>query len=132
MVVTIDSWNRVLGNLKVSLKGKVATENFTTSTDDSPPSFPSVCVKMFDNQGSYDLENEECYAINSFDIITFSSKNLTEARNLLGIADVGMARMGFQRKGTTREYTTGIPNIKGMIARYSRVLGDVSQIEKFN
>lgn len=131
VVKIIDSWNRVNGNLQFSLKDKVAKENFTTSTESSPPSFPSICVKMMDNAGSYDLDNTECMAINTFDVITFSSKNLSEARSLLSLCDTAMARMGFQRKGNTREYTTNVESIHGMMGRYSRILGDVSQIEQF-
>ena len=133
MVKIIDPWNRVNGNIQTVVKKDYPKCSFTTDKEDTPPTLPCVCVEQVDLPTHTDLEINECMVTSVIEIKTYSSKDLPEARKLGNICADAMAFMGYTRKyGPKKIDNPNATNIKSTIARYQRLVGDVSDIEKMS
>ena len=130
----IDPFNRVFGNIQFVVKKSYPKCSFTADKEDTPPSFPCVCVEQVDLPSITDLEINECMVMSVIEIKTYSNLDgtaLTEARKLGSICADAMAKMGYTRKyGPKKLDNPSAANIKSTIARYQRLISDVNQIEK--
>lgn len=127
----LDFWNRVLTNIK-TVESDICP-NVTSTNSDSPPGFPCVMVDQLDNQdAAQDFENSENAVESIIEIQSYSNKNLTEARKIIGVACDAMRQMGYQRQmGPKQIANAGGNNIFRMVARFRRIIGVGEEIEKF-
>lgn len=127
----IDVWNRLITNLMTAEEG--VCSNITNSETDTPPSFPAMYVGIIDDRDdALDLENSENGVRSNIRIQTFSNKSLTESRKVMSIACDAMREMGYRRTLGPREIeNVHDRNVKRMEARFSRFVGDLSDIPKF-
>ena len=117
-----DPFNKVFTIVKKAISAKCP--NAGTSTDGSPPAFPYAGFKQLDNATTADdLENNENAVTSTIEITAYSSKNLTEAKNIAGLAADTMRELGYRRTGPFAPGNVADTNIYRVIYRYSRVIG---------
>lgn len=127
----IDVWNRVLTNIKISVSD--ICKNVTNSNSGAMPDFPAVSVVQLDNPTVESDFNDSENAVNSsIEIQAFSNESLNEAREIINLACDSMNVMGYKRTyGPTEIKNVEDVNIKRMVARFSRFIGDGDDIEKY-
>lgn len=127
----IDVSNRVLNNLKTLLKG--SCNNVVKTSSLRPAKFPTLALKQLDNKDvAIDLENSENAVESVIEIQVFSNKNNFEAKNIINKACDGMRIMGYKRNyGPSEVSNVSDTNIYRYIARFSRMINSVDEIEIF-
>lgn len=127
----IDVWNRVLTNIKISLFD--ICKNVVNSKSGSFPDFPAVSVVQLDNSSTEDdFDNFENAVTSLIKIQSYSKKSLNEAREIINMACDAMNRMGYRRTyGPSEIKNIEDVNIKRMVARFERLIGDGDEIERF-
>lgn len=127
----IDVSNRVLTNIKFATSD--ICQNITSTESDSPPGFPCLQVSQIDNpDAAMDLENSENAVESVVEIQSYSNKNLTESRKIIGVACDAMRRMGYVRQmGPKQIANAGGSNVFRMVARFRRIIGAGEEIERF-
>lgn len=127
----IDVWNRVLTNIKISVSD--ICKNVTNSNSGIAPEFPAISVVQLDNPIAESDFNDSENAVNSsMEIQVYSNKSLNEAREIINLACDSMNAMGYRRTyGPTEIRNVEDVNIKRMVARFSRFIGEGDDIEKF-
>lgn len=127
----IDVWNRVLTNIKISVSD--ICKNVTNSNSSAMPDFPAVSVVQLDNPTAESDFNDSENAVNSsIEVQAFSNESLNEAREIINLACDSMNMMGYRRTyGPTEIKNVENVNIKRMVARFSRFIGEGDDIEKF-
>lgn len=127
----IDVWNRVLTNIKISVSD--ICKNVTNSNSGAMPDFPAISVVQLDNPIAESDFNDFENAVNSsIEIQVYSNKSLNEAREIINLACDSMNIMGYRRTyGPTEIKNVEDVNIKRMVARFSRLIGEGDNIEKF-
>lgn len=127
----IDVSNRVLTNIKTYVSDICQTvQSDSTKT---PATFPALSVEQIDDpDAAVDLENGENAVSSTIELQAFSNKNITEAKTLINKACDGMRIMGYRRAyGPKKVTNVEDTNIYRMLARFSRTVSTVDQIEKF-
>ncbi len=127
----IDASNRVLTNIKTYVKD--TCKNVSNYSSKSPPSFPAVSVVQIDNQDAcMDLENSENAVESVIEIQCYSNKNITEAKNIINQCCDAMRMMGYRRSYGPKPVTNASDtNIYRTVARFTRLVSTVDEIEKF-
>lgn len=127
----IDVWNRVLSNVKVSVSS--ICKNVNSSNSGNGPNFSALSVTQLDNSTlEPDFNGFENGVNSSIEIQAYSNKSLSEARKIINLACDSMSSMGYSRSyGPTEIKNMEDVNIKRMVARFSRFIGDGDEIEKF-
>lgn len=127
----IDVSNRVLSNVKTYISD--SCKNVSNYSSKSPPSFPAVSVVQIDNlEACMDLENSENAVKSVIEIQCYSSKNITESRNIINQCCDAMRKMGYIRTyGAKPIENASDTNIYRMVARFNRLVSSVDEIEKF-
>ena len=97
------------------------------------PDFPAISVVQLDNPIAESDFNDFENAVNSsIEIQVYSNKSLNEAREIINLACDSMNIMGYRRTyGPTEIKNVEDVNIKRMVARFSRLIGDGDEIERF-
>lgn len=127
----IDASNRVLTNIKTYVAK--TCKNVSNYSSKAPPEFPAVSVVQIDNSDAcMDLENNE-NAVNSvIDIQCYSNKSNTESRNIINQCCDAMRMMGYRRTYGPKPITNASDtNICRTVARFTRLVSSVDEIEKF-
>lgn len=127
----MDFWNRVLTNIKIAESD--ICPNVTSTNSDSPPGFPCAMIDQLNNQDTaMDLENSENAVESAIEIQSYSNKNLTEARKIIGVSCDAMRQMGYQRQmGPKQIANASGSNVFRMVARFRRMIGAREEIERF-
>lgn len=127
----IDVSNRVLSNVKTYISD--SCKNVSNYSSKSPPSFPAVSVVQIDNlDACMDLENSENAVKSVIEIQCYSSKNITESRNIINQCCDAMRQMGYIRSyGPKPVDNASDTNIYRTVARFNRLVTSVNEIEKF-
>ena len=127
----IDVSNRVLTNIKTYVSD--ICETVQSDSTKTPAAFPALSVEQIDNPDSaVDLENGENAVTSTIELQAFSNKNITEAKTLINKACDGMRIMGYKRAYGPQKVTNAADtNIYRMLARFTRTVSSVDQINKF-
>ncbi len=127
----IDASNRVLTNIKTYVAE--ICKNVSSDTSKSPASFPAISVVQIDNSDAcMDLENSENSVKSVIEIQCYSDKNITEAKNIINQCCDAMRIMGYVRSyGPKPVKNASDTNIRRMLARFSRIVSSVDEIEEF-
>lgn len=134
----IDVSNRVYTNVKTYVQSLYQTTHFQNSQTATIPSFPSVSVKSIDNTevgvelGEYELGDE--LAVESvMEIQVYSATGIDEARNIINAACDAMRGMSYTRTyGAAEIVDSSHPNLYRMVARFSRIVHGLSDIDRFS
>ena len=127
----IDASNRVLTNIKTYVAK--TCKNVSNYSSKAPPEFPAVSVVQIDNSDAcMDLENNE-NAVNSvIEIQCYANKSNTESRNIINQCCDAMRMMGYRRTYGPKPITNASDtNICRTVARFTRLVSSVDEIEKF-
>lgn len=133
----IDVSNRVYTNVKTYVQRLYPSTHFQNSQTATIPKFPAAYVKSIDNSevcvelGEYELGDE--LAVESvMEIQVYSAIGIDEARNIINAACDAMRGMSYTRTyGAYEIYDAGHPNLYRMVARFSRIVHGLSDIERF-
>lgn len=120
----IDPWNAVFTKLKTELGSKYTSLNATTSDSGTPPKYPCIMVNVIGGvERGATIENNEVVAIKpTFEIQVYSTKNLTEARNIMN--DTVDLMKSMHMNIVMAPYQSSTDTAKRMIARFSRTFTD--------
>ena len=127
----IDASNRVLTNIKTYVSE--TCKNVSNYSSKSPPEFPAVSVVQIDNPDyCEDLKNNENAVKSVIEIQCYSNKNITESRNIINQCCDAMRMMGYRRTYGPKPITNASDtNICRTVARFTRLVSSVDEIEKF-
>ena len=127
----IDASNRVLTNIKTYVAE--TCKNVSNYSSKSPPEFPAVSVVQIDNPDSCeDLGNNENAVKSVIEIQCYSSKNITESKNIINQCCDAMRAMGYVRAYGPKPVTNASDtNIYRMVARFNRLITSINEIDKF-
>lgn len=127
----IDASNRVLTNIKIYMAE--TCKNVSNYSSKSPPAFPAVSVSQIDNPDAcVDLENNENAVKSVIEIQCYSNKNITESKNIINQCCDAMRMMGYRRTYGPKPITNASDtNICRTVARFTRLVSSVDEIEKF-
>lgn len=123
-------------NAEVFAKVKNAVSSLCTNVSqtwqENPSELPFVCVNEIGLEAvDGDMDNNECAAISTIEITAYSREGLTDARNMVVLADAKMREMGFQRnlgpQQVIDENVTEQTAVRVM-ARYSRLIADGDEL----
>ena len=134
----IDVSNRVYTNVKTYVQRLYPATHFQNSQTATIPSFPSVSVKSINNAevgvelGEYEL-GDELAVESAMEIQVYSAVGIDEARNIINAACDAMRGMSYTRTyGAYEIADAGHPNLYRMVARFSRIVHGLSDIDRFN
>lgn len=127
----IDASNRVLTNIKTYVAE--TCKNVSNYSSKSPPAFPAVSVVQIDDtETCMDLENSENAVKSVIEIQCYSNKNITESKNIINQCCDAMRKMGYIRTYGPKPVTNASDtNIYRTVARFTRLVSAVDEIEKF-
>lgn len=127
----IDASNRVLTNIKTYVSE--TCKNVSNYSSKAPPEFPAVSVVQIDNSDAcMDLENNENAVTSVIEIQCYSNKSNTESRNIINQCCDAMRMMGYRRAYGPKPITNASDtNICRTVARFTRLVSSVDEIEKF-
>lgn len=97
---------------------------------DSPAGFPHVFVDDKDNPVTCtDMENNECAVTLLIEVTAYTEGDLSLAKEIIGLADAEMQRMGFARLFGPQQ-AANIPDtgVVRVTARYSRMIADGDEL----
>ena len=134
----IDWENRILTNVETRLHNEYNKNCKVVSiVNDSPPSFPTVCVSnLANNSVADDLEcgDGENAVYCGIGITAYSDVSKQDCKKMFEVANKAMYNMGFKRGYGPVVTTSGkeaISKIHVMLGRYVRIIGSAEVIEKF-
>lgn len=133
----IDWENRVLTNVETRLHQEYGPCKVVSIVNDTPPTFPTVCVSMLANHAiAEDLEiGDGENAVNcGIGVTAYSNKSKQDCKAMISVANKAMYNMGFKRGYGPITATSGVEaqnKYHVMLARYMRVIGSTETIEKF-
>lgn len=121
----IDKSNYIYTQVKNAIS-PLCKETGQTFTE-APSAFPYMFFNQIDNSSTADdLENNE-NAVNTtveLTVYTTGNKKLTDAKNIMNLADTRMRELGFRRIYGPQQITNiSDTNICRYLARYKRIIG---------
>lgn len=124
--------NRILTNVKIRLGDRC--KNVVSFANMEQAKFPTVSVMTASNTSTGDdLEYEENAVRCGVSVSAYSKVSVSDAMEILSIADGAMFEMGFKRRSGPFLGTGGEakPDIYHATSRYARVIGANDEIPLF-
>ena len=123
----IDNFNEIYTRITIALKEHDSSVKTSSVYKNSPSSYPFVSIELIDDsvyQNGIDSGDIENFATHYYEINVYTKGNtaMSEARELLGVADNFMKSIGFMRvsKSPMQDQNETLYRI---IARYEAVVG---------
>ena len=133
----VDVSNRVFTNVKQYVSAKYSDVNFQNTRNFSSVSLPAISVIQIDNsEVANDMgvwtDEDDASVRSGIEIQVYSNKSSTQAKQLINECCKAMRQMSYARTYGSAEITdNSSPNLYRWVARFERIVSDITEIPKF-
>lgn len=133
----IDVSNRVFSNVKSYVQTIYPSVHFQNTRDFSSASLPAVAVIQIDSsEVGNDLNawnfDDNPMIRSGIEVQVYSNRSSTEAKDITGECCKAMRKMNYARTYGAAEITdNSSPNLYRWVARFERIVSDITEIPKF-
>ena len=133
----VDVSNRVFTNVKQYVSAKYSDVNFQNTRNFSSVSLPAISVIQIDNsEVANDMgvwtDEDDASVRSGIEIQVYSNKSSTQAKQLINECCKAMRQMSYSRTYGSAEITdNSSPNLYRWVARFERIVSDITEIPKF-